>query len=548
MRRNHQEIPEETTGVQEQQYGEEGFDFNIWMQGAMKHTPWWAMSFASHVLVGLILAAIYVPADAVAILQPVIYKNMEIPKDKIEFNKEEIFKNEKIETDEVIDPTIRPDVEISTKDETDNNEEFEMAKGADDMLSNSPLNNEYYYDSVGIGGGSGGKFGGRFGGNDNTKKGGTPRTNLAVMSALRWLAKHQSPDGSWDADGFSKMCKDGICAGNGYPENDIGVTGLSLLAFLGYGFTHLTKDQFDGISYGEVIKKGLKWLIAHQDKDGCFGPQAGKFMYNHCIGTLALVEAYGMTESNLFKEPAQRGINFISRAQNPYKAWRYQVQPGDNDTSVTGWAVMAFKSAKMAGLNVPQSGFDGALGWIKEVTDESYYSVGYDAKGTGKVYVKDMNENWAGHEALTAVGMMCRIFITYDKSDPALEGGAKLISKDLPVWDVSRQTEKPIDYYYWYYAALAIFQYDGPTDKDKEGGKYWQGLNNALENALVPSQKQKADGCRFGSWDSDVDRWGFEGGRVYATAINALTLEIYYRYPNAFTGGEKKKVVSVKEH
>jgi hypothetical protein len=31
-----------------------------------------------------------------------------------------------------------------------------------------------------------------------------------------------------------------------------------------------------------------------------------------------------------------------------------------------------------------------------------------------------------------------------------------------------------------------------------------------------------------------VDRWGFEGGRVYATAINALTLEVYYRYGNVF--------------
>jgi hypothetical protein len=31
-----------------------------------------------------------------------------------------------------------------------------------------------------------------------------------------------------------------------------------------------------------------------------------------------------------------------------------------------------------------------------------------------------------------------------------------------------------------------------------------------------------------------VDRWGFEGSRVYATAINALTLEVYYRYANVF--------------
>ena len=41
------------------------------------------------------------------------------------------------------------------------------------------------------------------------------------------------------------------------------------------------------------------------------------------------------------------------------------------------------------------------------------------------------------------------------------------------------------------------------------------------------------DGCAHGSWDP-IDRWGFEGGRVYATAINTLSLEVWYRYDNVF--------------
>jgi hypothetical protein len=36
-----------------------------------------------------------------------------------------------------------------------------------------------------------------------------------------------------------------------------------------------------------------------------------------------------------------------------------------------------------------------------------------------------------------------------------------------------------------------------------------------------------------------VDRWSGEGGRVYATAINALTLEVYYRYANVFGTRDK---------
>ena len=48
--------------------------------------------------------------------------------------------------------------------------------------------------------------------------------------------------------------------------------------------------------------------------------------------------------------------------------------------------------------------------------------------------------------------------------------------------------------------------------------------------ALTPHQKGAGDGCQAGSWDASVERWGFVGGRVYATAINALTLEPCRRY------------------
>ena len=51
----------------------------------------------------------------------------------------------------------------------------------------------------------------------------------------------------------------------------------------------------------------------------------------------------------------------------------------------------------------------------------------------------------------------------------------------------------------------------------------------------MKNQHTRSSGCADGSWDSD-DRWGFEGGRVYAVALNALSLEIYYRYANVFGG------------
>jgi hypothetical protein len=244
-------------------------------------------------------------------------------------------------------------------------------------------------------------------------------------------------------------------------------------------------------------------------------------MYNHSIAALALSEAYGMTMTDLLKEPAQRAINFLINAQNPGLAWRYTARCGDNDTSVTGWAVMALKSAEISGLQTPGAGYDGAKAWLNQVTGADH-RVGYNARDTGKVVVEGRTEQFDHHEALAAIGVMSRIFMSKNRADPALKGGVDLLLKDLPAWDRYK-----IDFYYWYYATLALFQYDGPS------GPSWRAWNENMKNALVANQKGRPDGCQNGSWDP-IDRWGFEGGRVYATAINALTLEVYYRYENVF--------------
>ncbi len=36
--------------------------------------------------------------------------------------------------------------------------------------------------------------------------GATEASELAVERSLRWLAAHQSEEGFWDADGFTRMC------------------------------------------------------------------------------------------------------------------------------------------------------------------------------------------------------------------------------------------------------------------------------------------------------------------------------------------------------
>ena len=48
--------------------------------------------------------------------------------------------------------------------------------------------------------------------------------------------------------------------------------------------------------------------------------------------------------------------NFILRSRNAYAAWRYDSPGlGDNDSSVTGWMVLALVAARDAGLVIEES-------------------------------------------------------------------------------------------------------------------------------------------------------------------------------------------------
>jgi hypothetical protein len=383
---------------------------------------------------------------------------------------------------------------------------------------------------------AGGAFRGRGGEKGAVPGGPNPRED-AVLHALRWLAAHQSEDGGWEAAGFDKWCDRKPHTGerpdgDGKPMYDVGVTGLALCAFLGAGYTNRGEHEF-----ASVVRKGLAYLKNMQDVEGCFGPRSTQhYIYNHACASLAMVEAYGMTESELLKLPAQRALNFIAISRNPYFVWRYGVKPGDNDSSVTGWMMMALKSAQLinadavkrgkpAPLILDEEAFDGVRAWFDKMTDPDYGRVGYIARGSGAARPQELVDRFPAEksESMTAVGMLARIFLGDDpRRDPLIKKGADLCAKLLPTWNVN---DGSIDMYYWYYATLALFQI---------GGEHWTAWSGALGRAAIPNQRLDGTYCSFkGSWDP-VDPWGPDGGRVYATALLAMCLEVHYRYARIF--------------
>lgn len=370
-------------------------------------------------------------------------------------------------------------------------------------------------------GGRGGAFGSRFRRSVLLEQfGGGEETEDAVTLGLEWLRVHQDPAGHWDCDGFTKMDKPpDLTDGAGNPAYDPGVTGLALLAFLGHAESHKYGR------YRKTVREGLKYLKQIQDPEGCFGPRTSKrFLYNHAIATLALVEAYGLTSSPLFKASAQQGVDFIAKCRNPGFVWRYGVRPKENDTSLSGWMILALKMAKATGLRVDMNAFRDMKSWVARVTEPETGRAGYTQMFNTAAWEHEPLAWNPGDrsEALTALGILARVFTGENPNRSGLIGkGTALCLGALPKWDTGAGT---IDMVYWYWASLAMFQV---------GREPFLAWNEALKEAVLAGQR--TDAQFNGSWDP-VGPWGKQGGRVYSTAMMVLTLESYYRYAKLFGG------------
>jgi hypothetical protein len=490
-------------------------DLRDWMSRA----PYLAIALAFHLFAFFILAALpqgtSEPREEIVAVSAILTP----PVDPFEEPEEQEIVELPPDEPEIVDPVFDDALPESEEDAEPTDDDMQ------DQLQ-SPFQNMNAFDTIGIMGG-GAPGAGSKGESRRNRRGGRPdATEDTVERGLAWLADHQSPDGRWDCDGFMhETRRDGpICDGGGDAAHDVGVTGLALLTFLGIGDT--LKDG----QYANNIRRGVAWLLKQQDEEtGLLGEAVGQsFLYDHSIATLALCEALHSDRGNpLLKRAAQDAVNTISRARNPYGAWRYALPAdGSSDTSVTGWMVFALAAAHDAGLVISHEDLRGALSWIDEATDPVSGRTGYDRRGGPSARVEAFAAHYPAEafETLTAVGMLSRIFAgdvvgAREHDSELLAKGADLVLERLPTWSDDGST---CDMYGWYYATYALFQY-GAVDP-----RAWARFEPALERAILPNQRTEPP-CYEGSWDP-IGPWGHAGGRVYSTAMLVLCLEVHYRY------------------
>ncbi|MFM7107304.1 MAG: hypothetical protein ACKOZU_01640 [Planctomycetaceae bacterium] len=330
-------------------------------------------------------------------------------------------------------------------------------------------------------------------------RGGSRETEQAVDAALAWLAAAQSPDGSWHAAAHGAG-RGRASGGQHGPETgaraDQGVSGLALLAFLGAGSTHRAGP------HAATVDRGLRALVARQRADGALSGDAEFFaaLYCHGMATLALAESAALTGDADLRPPLGRAVRHTLAMQHPATGgWRYAA--GDRgDTSQLGWQVMALESAAQAGVAGVDTARDRARVFLAGVSSGA--AGGLAAYRPGERPTATM----------TAEALVCRLFLGMPAGHPAAAEAVARIGRTPP-------DRSNFNSYTWYYATLASFYAGGPQ---------WDEWNRRLQAALLPMQRREG-GALDGSWDPDPV-WGGHGGRVYSTALSALTLEVYYRH------------------
>jgi len=316
--------------------------------------------------------------------------------------------------------------------------------------------------------------------------GATAASEEAVALGLQWLAKVQEADGSWNT-GTGEV--PGVDRGRGARreprqagQSAYGITGLALLAFLGDGHTHKKKGP-----YQETIRRALAWIVQGMAANGSVQPS--HTFYEQGICGMALCEAYGMTKDRKLRGPAGRITKFILSQMGADGGYGYG--GAGRDTSVTGFQIMAIKSAMVAGFRVRRS----------KVTKLKRYL----AKSVLPDGQTGYNYQQGPRPSMTAVGLFCRLFLSYGRKDVNVIKAAKILDAQGPTIQ---------DEYYTYYGTFCMFQM---------GGGYWKRWNARFRDAVVALQVRDS-GFFHGSFPRR------RAGRVYGTAMYLLALEVYQRF------------------
>ena len=161
---------------------------------------------------------------------------------------------------------------------------------------------------------------------------------------------------------------------------------------------------------------------------------------------------------------------------------------------------MALMSARSASIEIPETALRRVGAFLNSVDS---------ANGSRYSYKPNMPPT----PAMTAEGLLCRMYLGWPRDSKALNLGIKELLANYLFRGPDRS------YYYWYYATQVMHH---------AGGKDWEAWNEAMKPQLLTMQVK--EGNETGSWDPADAMFDRVAGRLYATCMVLYCLEVYYRH------------------
>ena len=333
----------------------------------------------------------------------------------------------------------------------------------------------------------------------------------ALERALAWIVRQQQPDGHWSMTGPYTEGAESREA-----DTDTGATALSLLALLGDGNSPIAgKHQ-------KAVDKGVRWLIGQQQPSGDLfdGNEQGRsaHFYAHAQATIALCEALALSGDESIRPAAEKAAAFLVAAQNPrLGGWKYRPlgAEGIGDLSVTGWALMALHSARIAQIDIPPETFLLASNFLDsaqvDAADASRYRYRPDEPS-------QKEQLWS----MSAEGLLCRQWLGWPRKYAAFAKGQEFLTSEVntPVWEEGQR-----NVYAWYYTAQTLHNL---------GGDPWKTWFAHTQSLLLKHQAS-GGGKTGGSWHPTKPKgafleWSEGAGRLYFTVMCVLILETPNRH------------------
>lgn len=341
------------------------------------------------------------------------------------------------------------------------------------------------------------------------------RAARIAEDGLRYLASQQNDDRSFSVE-----------QGEDATRAQLAVTALASLAFMSGGST------MGRGPYKDQVRGSIEYLLDHQVDKPPPGQGAGRVgemehgyfvvesdstskMHGHGFATLAVAQAYGTLsidpsygesagpkareDQRRMRRSLVAAVNLICRSQSEQGGWYYQPYDNDHEGSMTVLMVQALRASRNAGIEVPKSVIDRAIRYIHKSQRPEDGAFRYHLNSPQVSFALTA----AAVATLNAAG-------SYDTD--VIDKGIEYMRRHDPVLNPDQwQADQNFPYYGRLYAAQAYYVF--------HDRRLWEEWHRRIVRNLENRQDQRTGHFEGGQY-----------GRVYATAVSCLVLQLPFQY------------------